>query len=152
MRNIVLLFTLCSFFKIQAQSDISSDINKLNQYSFEIENVNYTDINISFDDTAKKVLKKGKEATKQLIESIENEDKLIAIHLMLTKIWCSNKLSNIKTQYIYDIEDVDEGEIIKEVYTINKLVFIKDIENNTYQISKSSVGKIKEYWRKLTNI
>lgn len=149
----ILLFAVCSVFSfnVRGQSDVNNHINQLNNDSFTIKNVNYIDVNVSFDSNAEKLLKKGKKATKELIQEMDNE-KFIAIHLILTKIWCPNKLSKIKTQYIYDIDDIDKGEIVMEVYTANKLVFVKNIENNTIIASKKSVEKIKEYWLKLTGV
>lgn len=133
--------------KIMGQSDIEMLIDKISKESFVFENVNYANISVKIDKNANTLAKKDKKIiTSKLIQVMDQDDKFLISHFILTKIWCPKKLSNIKIEYIYDVDDIDDAEIFMEVYTINKLIFIKDLKDDKYIVSSSSLNKIKVHW------
>jgi len=150
MKKAVLIISiLCSFNLFSQKNTLDKVISNVNNSnSFTINFAGYTNkTSIHFNKECLVLFKdkKSKKEIEKIVSNI-NRDNVISIHLILTKILNPNKLDELSLLGIYDIEDIDNGQIVMIKYVINKLVFIEDLIEERYIISKNSVEKIKEYW------
>jgi hypothetical protein len=137
----------------QAGSDsLKCYINKLGWNSFNI--VAYSVFSkVELDADSKKILAlKNKYKTYQLLKSADKSDKMVIVHLILTKIVEPDKF-NLETKFIYTKKadgTLDPGHINGVTYTVNGISWIEHFEkdNKSYSISIDDSLKMKMYWNK----
>jgi len=146
--KLFILIILISHGLLAQQNKIEKTISKLNNTNaFTIDFTGYKETaKIFFSNESLELINSKKYSNYEIIFNIK-ESNAIALHLILSKINQPKTLNYVDFQGIYDIEDIDYGEIAMMKFTINKMVFIQDIINKKYIISTKSVEKLKAFWK-----
>jgi hypothetical protein len=135
----------------QTQDSTIYHIEKLNWESFNVI-LQYATIETFFDENGEKLVttRDGKKF-KKLLHYISQENKSVAIHAILTKIYEPKKLL-VSVRYIYR-KDANGKEIPSEMismtFSLNNLnwdIKFNDDNQPSYRIANSEILKIKEYW------
>jgi hypothetical protein len=137
---ILALFTFCQS-NVKREDTIKKLVSELSWNSFEYHTTTYFTEIIFIDTSAKELMEIGRPATHELLQVIEDEEKGVITHLLLTKIWYPKKFK-VRTEYVYEGE-----EIQKIIYTINNLNW-SWVESDGNSVKKSDLKKVKEIWYK----
>ena len=145
----ILAFTWNSMFG-QSKDSTTYYINKLNWESFRTI-PQYATFDISFDENARKLISMhNKKTIDNLLPFINQRDKAVAIHAILTKIYEQQKLS-VSARYIYKKVNGKDvySEMISMALSTNNLTWYINFNGNnppTDSISTNELMKIKKYW------
>jgi hypothetical protein len=142
----------------QTQDPTTYHIKKLNWDSFNVI-LQYATIETFFDENAKNLVAiRDSKKFNKLLQYIRQEDKSVAIHAILTKIYEPKKLL-VSVRYDYKKDDNGKeipSEMIGMTFSLNNITWnmkFNDDKQPSYHITNSEILKIKKYWvnkRRLT--
>jgi hypothetical protein len=135
----------------QTQDSTIYHIEKLNWESFKVI-LQYATKKTFFDENAQKLVTiRDSKKFNRLLHYISQEDKSVAIHAILTKIYEPKKLL-VSVRYNYK-KDANAKEIPSEMigmtFSLNNITWdikFNDDKQPSYCIANSEILKIKEYW------
>lgn len=145
MKHIPVLLLMAAFTSCFCQPTKSIDsvevyIKKLNWESFVIT-TNYVSEIVLKEDALKLVELKRGNTIKQLISNIDNPEKTVVLHVILTKM-----IEPEKQKFSYSYNYASDSTIQSVVYNYNGLSWIRNKENVS-SVSNESITVIKNYWR-----
>lgn len=116
-------------------------INQLGWESFDISN-NYIPFLTLNDNSKNLVALKDERKLPELLKNINNSNKTVAVHIILTQIIepMNNKLT-LRYEYAKD------STINYVLYTYNGLTWCYDNKKNLNHIQKKYISAIEEYWK-----
>jgi hypothetical protein len=151
--TLLLIFNAHLFVKAQAKDSLFYYVNKLDWESFGVI-PNYATVTYRFDANALKVisvLANGKHSCLELLRYMGRSEKTIAVHAILTKIYCPEELQlTLKSIFKTDAN----GKILYDKvegyqFTMNgaawKLIFAKD--TSRYSYIGPQIRTLQLYWK-----
>ncbi len=127
---------------------VDSLISELSWRSFEIKTNYGTSIRI-IDQNAIAVEEYGKGISLKLIRALQDSEKTVIAHLILTKIW-DPTVYQLNERYPEDNSNNDELNYIE--YLVNNLYWYKFInDNDRLSIDEAEKQKIYNYWKNRIN-
>jgi hypothetical protein len=143
-RQILLIVFILSFKIAFSQNANGIDstwhyINKLNWYSFGV--TNYVSMPFLRADAEKIIAIADNKKIKKLLRAIKDKEKVVTIHLILTKMYDPDK-SGFSYAYHYTGNRVDYT-----TYTYNGLGWTMKFDNDSCEVDKEQIDNIEKYWR-----
>ena len=142
----IALYLIPIFAFSQTNLEIDNLINNLSWESITCDHSYYTFIVNYKDSTVQKLIKIAPSMANKLLESIEDNEKTVIIHIILTKIFEPNKKYDyLSMKYIYK----DCNKLIGWHNIFNGLIW--EYLDGNYSISLQEIEKIKNYWKNKIN-
>jgi len=139
----MLLFTV-SVMNSQTKEDLEIDrLTSMLSWKSVTITCNYVLVLMDGDSVSNKLVQIGKPATERLINAVNNPEKTVAIHIILTRICEPKKYNqNISTIYIYR----NCNEALGWHHVFNGITW-KWIEGEDESISDTQVAQVYNYWK-----
>lgn len=133
------IFSFC-----QARDGARELVQSLSWKSFKIsQSTHSAEIELT-DSVSQALIQMGRPASDELVRILAVQDKGVAAHLILTKIWKPTE-QGLTLEYVYDGD-----EVTQIIYTLNKLSWTWRSSDESFQVAESDLRKITEYWKQTT--
>lgn len=137
------LITSCKSTAQESNPKIDKLISNLSWDSFIVD-VTYG-TQLKFNETATQLENSGKKSSKSLLKALNDSEKTVVVHMILTKIW-EPEVFFLTTPICSDISDDDYS-----LYILNNLVWHKSNTDSLWLLDEKNKGTIINYWKARLN-
>ena len=137
------LITSCKSTAQESNPKIDKLISNLSWDSFIID-VTYG-TQLKFNETATQLENSGKKSSKSLLKALNDSEKTVVAHMILTKIW-EPEVFFLTTPICSDISDDDYS-----LYIFNNLVWHKSNTDSLWLLDENDKEIIINYWKARLN-
>lgn len=134
------LVTSCKSIAQESNPKIEKLISNLSWESFII-NVTYG-TQLKFNETATQLENSGKKSSKSLLKALNDSEKTVVVHMILTKIW-EPEVFFLTTPICSDND--------YSLYILNNLVWHKSNTDSLWLLDEKNKGIIINYWKARLN-
>lgn len=133
------LVTSCKSAAQESNSKIEKLISNLSWDSY-IMDITYG-TQIKFNETATQLENIGKKSSKSLLKALNDSEKTVVAHMILTKIW-EPEVFFLTIPVCSDIGDNEYS-----LYILNNLIWHKSDTDSLWLLDKKNKGTIINYWK-----
>lgn len=131
------LITSCKSIGQENNPEIKKLVSNLSWDSFIIDITYGTQL--TFDETATRLEKIGKESSNSLLKALEDSNKTVIAHLILTKIW--------EPEVFFLTTPICNDDNEYSLYVLNNLIWHKSNDDTLWLLDEKNKEIIINYWK-----